>query len=471
MTSRASNCAILLAVIGSCCVCTFADAANEGHAVTYYVSSSAGKDANDGRSPGSAWKTIGRVNSAPLGPGDSVLLKRGDLWRDQLIPVSGGPSGPVTYGAYGDGAKPRICGSVDRSYKADWRDIGNHIWETRDIPRDVGNIIFDEGKAVGVKVWSLKNVDQPNKFWYDKENGLVALYCERNPAVQYRSIECALTRYIVDESHRSYIIYTNLDLRYGGSHGIGGIGTSHIVVRDCDLSFIGGGLHSVAASGPVRYGNGIEFWDSARDNLVDSCRLWEIYDAALTNQGLGKNIQSNIRYVNNIIWNCEYSFEYWNRPEDSVTEEIYFENNTCVNAGHGWGHSQRPDPTGTHLMFYTNSAKTKTFVIRNNIFYQTSRDSEACTRLWNDWWAALTMDHNCWYQKSGPMMILPSGRHDIADFKAYQEKTGQDAHSAAADPLFADIDKHDFRPAADSPACRLGSNKAHTGALPCAGGR
>jgi len=81
-------------------------AASEG-AATYYVSAS-GKDANDGLSPRSAWQTLDRVNSAALKPGDCVLFRRGDVFRGQLRPVSGDVTGPIAYGAYGRGAKPRI---------------------------------------------------------------------------------------------------------------------------------------------------------------------------------------------------------------------------------------------------------------------------------------------------------------------------------------------------------------------------
>ncbi len=142
-----------------------------------------------------------------------------------------------------------------------------------------------------------------------------------------------------------------------------------IVVRDCDLSYIGGGHHGTRADGrPVRFGNGVEFWSSARDCVVEGCRLWEIYDAALTNQGDGTNVQENIVYRRNVIWNCEYSFEYWNRDATSRTNNIRFEHNTCVDAGFGWGHGQRPDRNGRHLMFYDNTAATSGVVVRYNIF-------------------------------------------------------------------------------------------------------
>ena len=42
-----------------------------------------------------AWKTIEKTNSAKLNPGDSVLLKRDNVWREQLIPQSGDETGYI----------------------------------------------------------------------------------------------------------------------------------------------------------------------------------------------------------------------------------------------------------------------------------------------------------------------------------------------------------------------------------------
>ena len=69
---------------------------------TYYVSTS-GNDANDGLSPEKAWKTPERVTKAWLKAGDGVLFKRGDLFRGGINTQPG-----VTYGAYGEGAKPEF---------------------------------------------------------------------------------------------------------------------------------------------------------------------------------------------------------------------------------------------------------------------------------------------------------------------------------------------------------------------------
>jgi len=590
---------------------------------TYHVDATHGDDARDGLSPQSPWRTLAKVNAAPLRPGDSVLLKRGESWRGQLIPRSGSEGAPITYGAYGEGEKPLLLGSAPMNSPDDWHHEGGSIWATAklafdetglvgDLARaawsvhheggadvavtraaaayriecgsggtrgnhiqvyttglsirdggyyrfsfrarctkpfavpaislmrstrpwtsyggsqqgglavgadmgehsvrfratttaddaritlflggalpagstllfqpgklaelrcnqaqpldvDVGNIIFDQGAATGVKKWRQEDLRQQGDYWVDALTWQVKLFSATNPAERHKSIELALRRHIIDEGGRSHVTFDGLALRYGAAHGIGGGNTHHITVRRCDLSFIGGGHQFTRPDGkPVRFGNAIEFWDSAHDNLVEGCRIWEVYDAALTNQGSSPgNAQANITYRNNVIWNCEYSFEYWNRDQTSRTESIRFEHNTCAGAGRGWGHTQRPDPNGRHLMFYHNSARTRDFCVRDNIFCDAT---ESCLRLCPpDWSAALTMDRNCWHQANGALILWIDRTFSAAQFAEYQRATGMDAGSIAADPKFANPGAGDFRLAADSPARRLPGDGGPAGALP-----
>jgi hypothetical protein len=207
----------------------------------------------------------------------------------------------------------------------------------------------------------------------------------------------------------------------------------------------------------VRFGNGIEFWGAAHDNVVEGCRLWEIYDAALTNQNAGAVVQEyNLYYRNNVIWNSEYSFEYWNHPEASVTRDVYFENNTCVNAGHGWGHRQRPDPSGRHLCFYNSPAQAQGIYIRNNIFFEAVTNSFYAPGWSAEGLAALRMDHNCWYQAAGTMISLKGKSYPMAQFAQYQSEQQQEGHSIVADPLFVDPAKCDFHLTAESPCLDTG---------------
>lgn len=457
-------------MIGLLCLCTCGIMSGAA-AGTFHVDAAGGDDRNDGTSPGRAWRSLQRVCQADLKPGDGVLFKRGETWRGQLIPKSGREGAPITYGAYGQGAKPLLLGSASRSEPADWQREGPRLWVTAKEPlrQDVGNIIFDHGKSVGLKRWKPADLKQPGDYWYNAGTGQVTLCAERNPGDLFRSIELALNRHIISENNASYVVYEGLALRYGAAHGIGGASTHHIIVRQCDIAWIGGGHQFTTAEGhPVRFGNGIEFWSNAHDNLVEGCRLWEIYDAALTNQGDSQNTQANITYRDNVIWNSEYSFEYWNgkkfgkdAPQRARTRGIRFEFNTCVDAGRGWGHSQRPDPNGRHLMFYHNPVETTEFYVRNNIF---CRATDSGARFQNDWTAGLTLDHNCWHQAEGVLIQFLTNRWTPAQFVEYQRQTGLDAHSLVADPRFIKAETLDFRLAPDSPARKLSTEGGSVGA-------
>jgi len=78
-------------------------------ATTYHVSQSVGNDTADGQSPATAWKTLTRASQAEYAPGDSILLKRGDAWNEELRPPGEGTAAnPITIGSYDDGPRPLI---------------------------------------------------------------------------------------------------------------------------------------------------------------------------------------------------------------------------------------------------------------------------------------------------------------------------------------------------------------------------
>lgn len=594
------------------------------HARDYYVDAERGEDSRAGLKPETAWRSLAQVNQAALVPGDRVLFRRGQTWRGQLSPRSGDASGVIYYGAFGEGAKPILLGSVAMDRAEDWEPAGDELWATAprrfettgihaDLPAarwslhqeggavcefaseelagapalrlsgqnsgtqahqlqlltpgfntqagefylltfqarasrpftpralsimknaapwtiyaetesappildtnwaeytirfqarqtaddarltfflggslppdtelllkpgpllkargnqaiplsvDVGNLIFDHGKATGVKKWNLASLRQDGDYFYDASAWRVVLRCPTHPAKRHASIELALRKHIVDQGGRGYVTYENLALRYGAAHGFGGGETHHITIRNCDLSYIGGGHQMTYANGePVRFGNGIEFWSGARDCLVEDCRLWEIYDAALTNQGDGTNTQANLTYRRNTIWNCEYSFEYWNRGPASHTRDIVFEHNTCVAAGYGWGHSQRPDPNGRHLMFYDNSAATTNVIVRDNIF---ASATDGLLRLHGrDWTAALEMDGNCWFQPKGEALLWGAQSVGAEAIGSFLRARGFDRHSLFADPHFTNAPQHDYQLSSDSPIRALSAKGQAAGA-------
>jgi len=427
---------------------------------TFYVDSGAGRDSDTGQSPDHAWRGLDRVNTGPLRPGDTVRFKCGGVWRGSLVPVSGDERAPVTYTSFGQGAKPSLLGSLARSRPDDWVKVREDLWATlpkghrqgEELSVDVGNVIFDGGAVCGWKKWSIDELVRPYDYYYDGPSKRVYLYSIAAPTSRHRSIELALARHVVQQGGKHHVVYDGLAVMYGAAHGFGGGNTHHLVIRNCDLGYIGGGHQHTRPDGkPVRYGNAIEFWGAAHDNLVEGCRIWEVYDAALTNQGRGpESKQVNITYRNNFIRNAEYSFEYWNHPEAAVTRNIRFINNTCVGAGSGWAHAQRPDPNGSHLMFYSNTAATSGLEVKHNIFCGAT--DWGC-RYSSGWRVLPETDFNLWFSKTGVMAWW--FRQKIAGFEEYRRVTGLDVHSQFADPQFVDPARGDYRPGPGSPARKL----------------
>ena len=82
----------------------------------YYISNS-GSDSNSGTSISSPWKTISKVNSILLKPGDRISFRRGNIWKEKLnISYSGTSNNPIYIGAYGTGENPVFDGNNEFQY-------------------------------------------------------------------------------------------------------------------------------------------------------------------------------------------------------------------------------------------------------------------------------------------------------------------------------------------------------------------
>ncbi len=618
-------------------------------AETWYVDSEKGNDAAAGTSAATAVQSLARVNKLDVKPGDKVLFRRGGLWRGTLYPRSGAPGKPVLYSSYGEGPKPILQQSVDRSRPEDWVREGEHVWATKKrtppviqdqfwngaaispawcasyqegnkgamrvteekgarfirvtldkkveaaphllqlwgplvkdlpdaallrlkvrstkpfaldglklsrnshpwttalagaaprveigtdwrvieimmerksdlrdahlhfsigdvmpqgavfdfvplglwnvkvdrnetVPADVGIFICNHGEKWGVKKWYKPDWIKPGPnstnlvndldYWYSADEQRVFVRYPRNPGEVFDSIELALTRHVVNEGGCHDVVYDGLAVRYGAAHGFGGGGTRNITIRNCDIYWIGGGLQfwqpdkvTGKPHYPVRFGNGIEFWGECHNNLVERNRLWQIYDAALTNQTKDDpRHETDVVWRDNVVWQAEYSYEYWNHDLRSFTGNILVEHNTFVDAGYCWSHNQRPNPNGAHLMMYDNAAPTTNFVVRNNLFVRTTDRS---TRFFNDWRVkdpaandGLSMSRNlywipenlvCEYHVNGrerrsgnPKIRLTPGRWGAgeAEFRRYQAEFGLDPDSVYGEPQFMDEANRDYR--------------------------
>jgi hypothetical protein len=96
---------------GILCACTSMAPVREslpGTGTTYYVDT-AGSNQNSGTSAAEPWRDFTAINLRTFLPGDSLLLKRGCTWRDELkINGAGNPQQFITVSAYGNGPRPKI---------------------------------------------------------------------------------------------------------------------------------------------------------------------------------------------------------------------------------------------------------------------------------------------------------------------------------------------------------------------------
>ena len=99
---------------------------------------------------------------------------------------------------------------------------------------------------------------------------MLYFYSEKNPALVYSEMEAAIKMNIFVVTQKEYVIIDGLAAAFSGAHGAYGYQAKHIIIRNCDFLWIGGSLLYYRNERPVRYGNGVEFWNDARDIMVEN---------------------------------------------------------------------------------------------------------------------------------------------------------------------------------------------------------
>lgn len=338
---------------------------------TYYISNS-GNDRNSGTSPNSPWKTL-----KSLSPGGTYLFKRNGVFNFSIPRAENWNSAnKITIASYGDGNKP-VIELFTRIIKKQWIKHTNKVWkiDLRNKNNFTGLLTYNsnigfikvDGIIYGNKVKTVEGLVNELDFFAD--DTYLYLYSSASPST-FNSVQFTSNGVGIQLSD-------NMDVRDikvvgAGSHGIQGSNSSNVLLERIDISEIGGAYLPGFGDGTVRYGNGIEFWNGVTNCIVQNCTVTNVYDVAITIQGMGSNVHfSNVNFINNYLDRNEQSFEAWAREGAKGFTACSFRNNKCYNAGYGWSHAVRPDKNqAVHILTYTWDLTNTDLILENNIFYR-----------------------------------------------------------------------------------------------------
>jgi len=467
------------------------------------VDAANGNDSFNGTSSSTAWKTIAKVESVSFNPGDTILFRRGEIWRDRLdVTRSGAPGNPITFGAYGTGDKPLILGS-EEVIDGPWTNQGNNLWR-KSMDHQTKIVFFDmthDGIGAGMGYWRDPQSYPPDsKYEWYSTSSYLEVYSEGNPASFYSSIEaerrsncilvhsnyielenldCRGTSWAIIQIDGDYVEISHCDVSFSTFAGIYGNGrrwepdgADYLDIHDCEVSFTGkresqsitvGGDHTKIYNNNIHdnYGEGIDVWYGAKD-----CKIYRNYvdNNDYVSVGIYVDGASDVDIYQNYVTRSSYGISVADEWTTYNVSSIGIYNNICKNnfVGIYIGEDTGAD-TGEIIRVYNNVVYGSTAIaavfksgfsgdVKNNIFY----DSQEVLIVEDG--SRITLDHNCYYDDgSSSAFINYNGvGYSLAQFSNYKSASGQDSSSIALDPEFKNVANNDFSLNEGSPCIDAG---------------
>jgi len=417
-----------------------------------YIDNTLGSDLNDGYSPSRAWKTLSKINSESLGPGDTALLKRGEVWIENLtITTSGNSSDKLLIDAYGSGERPQLQGL--RMFAFPQRhDI---IFKNLQI-----NSTIDGGAALSLE--AVYNITIDN---CTLEGNHVA-----GDIVIFRGKSGS---YSENNTVKNSIIRNAGTFESGTGVGINIYGRFNYIENNYFYNNEEVSVQSIGNTGIYHTNNTI------RNNLLESDYSdrtgainmgWgspntTVFNNTIIGHRWGITIDSNNSRGGSVIsYNTIYnSLELITVMTNSFggNNNSLIEHNTLV-AG----------PNTVKNIWYSEGSGGfygHNHVFKNNLIYgyrdhypefkyNISRfDITSNYNLWFDNESILNDSNLVMFQIDSPNTI------NYKNLSSFQSATGQDLNSIEGDPLF----NSEYIPYSESPACTMSDTGSYVGALPC----
>lgn len=360
----------------------------------YYVTVD-GDDNNDGKTPQTAWASLEKVNSYKYCDGDTVYLRRNDVFYGVLKAASG-----VSYSAYGEGRKPQIRACYDGKTYAAWvmTNIKN-VW-CLSIPlpdTDIPEIVFNYGSTYGNKKYYFKDLKKNTDFMINTEfagepdkDGKLYMYCdEGNPTEVYSEICINMNSRPADTNPTNYahdISINNIEFVYGRGAFWANF-SRNITVSYCVFGW--GGGNCTRPGEHLRMGGGGGCWHSCDNFVWDHCYIYQQFDSGVSPQYHWHEEKPSVfrdfitRYC--LFETCEYTFEFFN-TQPNVTDNgfvnTYFGYNFCRLGG--YGHGNKTVDSAYIKSWQNHENYSENFVIEKNVFDRpAARTLDICAKAGN----------------------------------------------------------------------------------------
>ena len=259
-------------------------------AAEYYLDSTGGSDENAGTAPDQAWASLDRLARVELAPGDSLRLRRGETFRGRLrLRGSGTADAPITVGAWGEGFRPEIVGSV---LLDGWEAAGGEVYRVR-IPE---NAFYGQRKVFSIYEYDgnlplrlQRDGALPTErghFFLDPETlTLSVITTDGRPPTDHR-LEVSVIEQLVDLQDQRWLVFEDLSLLMGNCRHVVLTGCGDLIFRNCASMFVGmygnpnfivtGGSRRVEILDCLLYENvncGILFTAGAAECRVAGCTI------------------------------------------------------------------------------------------------------------------------------------------------------------------------------------------------------
>ncbi len=471
---------------------------------TYFIDATGGSDSNNGTTSGTAWKTITKVNATSFVPDDIINFKRGEVWRETLVPKTSGTSGHyIHFTSYGTGNKPKILGSD--SELIGWTLYSGNVWykSMASAPQEMYFIKSGGASHRGYLQTSTANCNGDYKYYHT--GGNLYVYATSDPNGYYTAIEKASRQYGISFStdyvwidsleisypyrtgivleQADYAKITNNEIHHIGKrfnndgnrgitfYAIGGL-FSHNKIYECSYSGItlNPGYNQNASYNIIEYNEVYNCYhvkigivrDPSSVNIPNGniIRYNTVYDinpegsgaATPVNKGMGIEVfgnssstgtelfVKNTRVYGNLVYNVKETAYYFPRFVDS----IYVYNNMAYGAtfqGFYFGKDATQTTSG-HAWIYNNISSQNTY---EPINFEDVTDK--------------VVDYNLYYPTKGfPFNSANLSTYNIGTNLTTWQALGFDTHGVLGNPLFTNTATYDFSLQSGSPARNTGTN-------------